>query len=57
MHVLLIFSIFLVQYIILYCIAKVKLQWPPAFKSQTADYQSNKKLMHHYQLSKNQLNL
>ena len=28
---------------------------PPAFKSQRVGYQSNQKLLHHYQHSKNQL--
>ena len=30
---------------------------PPEFKSKRVRYQSNQKLLHHYQNSKNQLNL
>ena len=28
---------------------QIQLQWTPAFKSQRVGYQSNQKLLHHYQ--------
>ena len=34
---------------------EVQLQWNPAFTSQRVQYQSNQKLLQHYQHSKNQL--
>ena len=36
---------------------EVQLQQTPIFKSQRVGYQSNQILLHHYQHSKNQVNL